>query len=225
MMVMAGGVLIAVLRHWYAGEGLSEQIESTTRRAHAQKARDALLLALMAIVAVGFGGAVGPEAGILAVASELSALVSMLIARNAAEERFIAETGAAGALGGLYGSPQGGAMLSQEQREAPRWQIYLAGVAGLLDFLLTANWILPGNSIRIELPEHVSMRDGADMLGAILPAMVGAATGHPYGQGARCQSVCLRFETGTLSERIISLCSPRGPHRQMRQTPARRRPG
>jgi H+/Cl- antiporter ClcA len=177
VMVMAGGVLIAILRRWYAGEGLSEQIEATTRRAHARKARDALLLALMAIVAVGFGGAVGPEAGILAVVSELSALVSLLIARNAAEERFIAETGAAAALGGLYGSPPGGAMLSQEQREAPRWQIYLAGVAGLLGFLLTASWVLPGNPIRIELPEHVSMRDGADMLGAILPAMVGAATG------------------------------------------------
>lgn len=177
VMVMAGGMLIAVLRHWYAGEGLAEQIEATTRRAHARKARDALLLALMAIVAVGFGGAVGPEAGILAVVSELSALVSMLIARNAAEERFIAETGATGALGGLYGSPPGGAMLSQEQREAPRWQVYLAGVAGLLGFLVTAGWILPGNPIRIELPEHVSTRDGSDMLGAILPAIVGAAIG------------------------------------------------
>ncbi len=177
MMVMAGGVLIAALRHWYAGEGLSEQIEATTRRAHAQRGRDALLLALMAIVAVGFGGAVGPEAGILAVVSELSALVSMLIARNAAEERFIAETGAAGALGGLYGSPPGGAMLSQEQREAPRWQIYLAGVAGLFGFLLTASRVLPGNPIRIELPEHVSTRDGSDMLGAMLPAMVAAAIG------------------------------------------------
>lgn len=177
LMVMVGGVLIALLRHWHAGQGLAEQIEATTRRAHAQKARDALLLALMAVVAVGFGGAVGPEAGILAVVSELSALVSMMIARNAAEERFIAETGAAGALGGLYGSPPGGAMLSQEQREAPQWQIYLAGVAGLLGFLLTARWILPGNPIRIDLPEHVATRDGSDMLGAMLPAIVGAALG------------------------------------------------
>lgn len=122
-MVMVGGVLIAILRHWYAGEGLSEQIEATTRRAHARKARDTLLLALMAIVAVGFGGAVGPEAGILAVVSELSALVSILIARNAADERFIAEAGAAGALGGLYGSPPGGAILSQEHRDGrSTWQ-------------------------------------------------------------------------------------------------------
>ncbi|WP_315927655.1 chloride channel protein [Mesorhizobium sp. SP-1A] len=177
VMVMAGGVLIAVLRYWYVGEGLSEQIEKATRRADAQKARDALLLALMAIVAVGFGGAVGPEAGILAVVSELSGLVSMLIARNAAEARFIAETGAAGALGGLYGSPPGGAMLSQDEHAAPRWQIYLAGVAGLLGFLLTASRILPGNPIRIELPPHVSARDGSDMFAAVLPAMVGAASG------------------------------------------------
>lgn len=176
-MVMAGGVLIAILRHWHAGEGLAEQIETTTRRDDAPKVRNALLLALMAIVAVGFGGAVGPEAGILAVVSELSALVSMLIARNAVEERFIAQTGAAGALGGLYGSPPGGAMLSQEEHAAPRWQVYLAGVAGLLGFLLTASWILPGNPIRIELPEHVSARDGSDMLGAILPAIAGAAIG------------------------------------------------
>lgn len=174
--VMLGGLIIAILRHWHAGEGLAEQLEGE-ESPPAQKARNAALLALMAIVAVAFGGAVGPEAGILAVVAEISALISMLIARNAAEDRFIAEAGAAGALGGLYGSPPAGAMLSQEELEAPRWQIYLAGVSGLLGFLLTASLIMPGNPIRIELPDHVSARDGTDMLGAILPAGLGAAGG------------------------------------------------
>ena len=176
LVIASGGVIIALLRHWYAGEGLSEQIDAV-RRPHEQKHRNALLLALMAIIAVGFGGAVGPEAGILAVVAEMSALITSLIAHDATDERLIGEAGAAGALGGLYGSPPGGAAIAQEHPEAPQWQVYLAGLTGLLGFLLVAKRLLPEIGLRIHLPPHEAAGDGTDMLWALLPAALGAAIG------------------------------------------------
>jgi H+/Cl- antiporter ClcA len=175
--IMTGGVIIAVLRYLYAGPDLQQQIESA-RRPHDGKVRNTAIVAMMAVVAVGFGGAVGPEAGILAVVAELSALITYLIARNNADEsRMIGEIGAAGALGGLYGSPPGGAIIAQEHPEAPKLQLYLAGLTGLLGFLFVASRILPEGSLRIWLPEHQAAADGTDILAALLPAVMGAATG------------------------------------------------
>lgn len=175
--IMTGGIIIAVLRYLYAGPDLQQQIENA-RRPHDGRVRNTAILAMMAVVAVGFGGAIGPEAGILAVVAELSALITYLIARNNADEsRMIGEIGAAGALGGLYGSPPGGAIIAQEHPEAPKLQLYLAGLTGLLGFLLVASRILPGGSLRIWLPEYQAAADGTDILAALLPALMGAATG------------------------------------------------
>ena len=59
-MIMVGGAILAFLRHWYAGLALNEQINGV-RHPEQQKRRNTAFLALMAIVAVGFGGAIGPE--------------------------------------------------------------------------------------------------------------------------------------------------------------------
>ena len=175
--VMTGGCIIAMLRHLYAGRDLQQQIE-TVHRPQEGKVRDTAILAVMAVVAVGFGGAVGPEAGILAVVAEMSVLVSYLIARNnIAESRLIGEIGAAGALGGLYGSPPGGAVIAQQHPEAPKLQLYLAGLTGLFGFLFVASRILPGNPLRVWLPDHQPAADGTDILFAIPPALLGAAAG------------------------------------------------
>lgn len=176
LMIMAGGALIAVLRHWHAGEELSEQM-AHARTPQQQKRRDTLLLAAIAVIAVGFGGAIGPEAGILAVVGEMSVLVTMLIARNNTDARLIGEVGAAGALGGLYGSPPGGAVIAQEHPEAPKWQLYLAALAGLLGFLMTASRFLPENPLHIDLPPYQLPGDGTDILYALIPAILGAGVG------------------------------------------------
>ena len=175
--IMAGGCIIAMLRHLYAGRDLQQQIENA-RSPQNGNVRDTAILAVMAVVAVGFGGAVGPEAGILAVVAEMSALISYLIARNnTADSRLIGEIGAAGALGGLYGSPPGGAIIAQEHPEAPKLLVYLAGLAGLLGFLLVGSRILPGGGLRIWLPPHQAAGNGVDMLWALLPALIGAGAG------------------------------------------------
>lgn len=174
--VLTGTLLIAGLRHLYEGASLAEQISGASDSGP-NRHRNAALLALMAIVAVAFGGAIGPEAGILAVMAEISALIGAALARNAAEQRLLQDVGTAGALGGLYGSPPGGAMVAQENPEAPRWQLYLAGLTGLFGFLWIGGMFLPENALRITLPAHVPAADGTDMLHAIIPALLGAGVG------------------------------------------------
>lgn len=174
--IMVGGVLIAVLRHFYAGESLAAQV-ADARDPDANRWRNTLLLAGMAVVAIAFGGAIGPEAGILAVIAEMSTVIAALIARNHAEARLIGEVGASGALGGLYGSPPGGAMIADAEPETPKWQLYLAAVTGLIGFLVVGQRILAGGGFRIHLPSYVPANDGSDFLWAIVPALMGAAVG------------------------------------------------
>lgn len=176
--VMAGGVLIAVLRFWDDGQPLAQQIESATHPETGKgNLRNASIMSAMAIIAVSFGGAIGPEAGILAVIAELAALVSLVLARNAAERHFLGEVGVAGAMGGLYGSPPGGAAMAQDDAEAPRWQIYLAGFAGLAGFLLVTRNMLHGEGMRVQLPPWDAVAIGSDMIWALLPAILGGAIG------------------------------------------------
>ncbi|MBB3994835.1 H+/Cl- antiporter ClcA [Sulfitobacter undariae] len=204
VMIMLGGVCIAVLRHWHEGESLSEQIEDI-RNPSAPKHRDTVLLAAMAIIAVGFGGAVGPEAGILAVVAEMSAFVTLLIARNQEDSRMISEVGAVAALSGIYGSPPGAAMMTETKPEAPKWQLFLAALAGLLGFMLVASRFLPDGAIRIHLPVYQAARDGTDMLRALLPAGLGTAVGLAFvmihtpmrALLARCGPVAVQTLIGT----------------------------
>ncbi|MFV0294079.1 MAG: chloride channel protein [Paracoccus sp. (in: a-proteobacteria)] len=173
LIIMTGGGLIASLRRVYDGEPLAEQLADI--RDPAPDARhNAMVMAIMAIVAVGFGGAVGPEAGILAVVTELSALVSIRLARSNQETRLLAEASAAGALGGLYGSPPAGAVVVEEHPEAPRWQLYLAALTGLFGFLMTASLFLPEHALRLKLPDYVASGNGSDMILSLLPALFGA---------------------------------------------------
>lgn len=174
--VMAGGAIIAGLRHVYHGETLDAQLQDLRDPARIKR-RETLLIAAMAVVAVAFGGAIGPEAGILAVVAELSALVTIHIARNGAEARLLSEAGAAGALGGLYGSPPAGAVIAQDNPQAPRWQLYLAALTGLLGFLVVLSRFLPEQPLHIALPAHKPAGDGTDMIRALLPAALGAIGG------------------------------------------------
>ncbi|RNF36092.1 hypothetical protein [Paracoccus methylarcula] len=123
VVILAGGGIIALLRSRSDGIGLSRQIALAHQPA-ATQIRKTGILALTAVIAVGFGGAVGPEAGILAVVAELSVLVTALLARLHHPVDMVGEIGAAGALGGLYGSPPGGACC-WERSSKPRNGSYL----------------------------------------------------------------------------------------------------
>lgn len=213
-MIMAGGGLLALLQYMRHGGtaqdgGVREQLADLPLRAAGKagqlnKRRDIALLALSAIVAVGFGGAVGPEAGLLAVVAECSAIVSALLAKTQAEQRLIHETGAVAALAGLYAAPPGAAMLLDEQEDAAPKQPtspaapsrsapdlhaaeagqatplpikLLAGVSGFGGFLCLKRGLLPGDFQPLPLPAHTLPGDGSDMLLALPSALAGAALG------------------------------------------------
>lgn len=178
VIIMAGGVLIALIRRFtkdYELE-LGQQV-SDARDLLNVRHRLVLLVAATAVVSVGFGGALGPEAGILAVVTEISAIMSALLAQSAQERRLIGEAGVAGALSGLYGSPPGGAIVGDEGSRTPFSLLLGAGVAGLLGFLLSASVLLESGAFRVQLPAYSAAGDGTDLLRAIPPALLGAVTG------------------------------------------------
>jgi H+/Cl- antiporter ClcA len=178
VIIMAGGALIAAIRYFtrdYEAE-LSQQLEDARDPVNIRH-RMVLLVAAAAVVSVAFGGALGPEAGIVAVVTEISAVMSLLIARNQEDRRLIGEAGVAGALSGLYGSPPGGAVISETENRTPLPILLAAGVAGLLGFLLAASVVLEPGAFRVHLPAYDAPGDGTDILSAILPGLLGALAG------------------------------------------------
>lgn len=191
--IMAGGGLIALLRHIMQGRDpdLAGQIKEAAD-ANGPKAGDIALLAAIAIISVAFGGAVGPEAGILAVVAELSVIVSLAIRASKEQQQLIGEVGVAAALGGLYASPPGGALIpsdevvaegissagtAEKQSEGLRPLLFLAGLMGFVGFLATASWILDGDDMRVALPAFEQTSVLATMLHSILPAILGGLAG------------------------------------------------
>lgn len=104
---MVGGLLLAGLRSRSNEMNLDEQIADAADPVGLHRRRTAVL-GLGAVIAVGFGGAIGPEAGLIPIVAELSALIGIRLTRSHAEARALGQAGTAAALAGLYSSPQGG---------------------------------------------------------------------------------------------------------------------
>lgn len=132
--ILLGGALLIVLDRAAPSEDLQTLLRQSGDPAGLPR-RAILTTALAAIVAVAFGGAVGPEAGIVAVVAQLSTIVAHLIGEDVAMRRTIGEAGSAGALGGFYGSPPGAAAIDGDEL-GPRKVLQLgAGFAGFFAFL------------------------------------------------------------------------------------------
>ena len=61
----------------------------------------------------------GPEAGLVAVVTEASAIIALRIARSRAEARLIGDTGTVAALSGLSGAPPGAAVYADADTALP----------------------------------------------------------------------------------------------------------
>ncbi|TMV07935.1 chloride channel protein [Ruegeria sediminis] len=184
---IVGGFLIGLTRTGSNHvQTLNEQIDAASEPLKEQQ-RTILMTALGAAIAVGFGGALGPEAGLIAAITEISVLVSMILARSAAEAQTIGRASVSAALAGLYASPPGGFAYSVEDEGKSGWARaaeasipylgFIAAVAGFVGFKLAANLLFEGGFHRIHLPHYQSPGDGSDLLQAVFPAIFGALLG------------------------------------------------
>jgi H+/Cl- antiporter ClcA len=177
--MLAGGAAIGLTRLMAAGPDLEEQI-AQARDPLAIHRREAAWVALGAIFAVAFGGAIGPEAGILAVTAQLSSFVSLRLARSAATRRSLAEAGIAGALSGVYGSPAGGPIHAEAKDAVPRPVLILAGLAGFMGFVVTAEFLMDGAIGMMRLPRLTAESTIWDTALACLAGAAGAAAGAAF---------------------------------------------
>lgn len=103
--ICAGGALLIVLRRISEPLSMAELLRADPTD-RARRHRIILVTAMSGIVSIAFGGAVGPEAGLLAVIALVSVLVGHFIIRDLREERMLHSASTAGALSGLYASPR-----------------------------------------------------------------------------------------------------------------------
>lgn len=177
--IMVGGGIIALLRRYTIDIDLDGQIADAADPVGVRRVKTGVLAA-SAIVAVGFGGAVGPEAGLLAVVAEAAAIVGIRIARTHAEQVVIGRAGSAAALAGLYGSPPGAAAYDDDALDPPKLVYIVSAVAGLLGFVITTGLVGREGRISLGLPAYEAPGDGTDLLLSVAPAVLGAlfATGY-----------------------------------------------
>lgn len=176
-LVLLGGGILALLRH-RTGEGdLDSQLEENPKQFRWDQTA---FLALSAITAVAFGGAIGPEAGLLAVVAQLSILVGGRIAASQEQERLLLETGSAAALAAIYGSPPAGAVYRDDSFTPSKLPGLMAGAVGFLAFLATMH-LIGGDRHALHLP-LAPRGDLAVTFLAIPAALLGAAlaVGHTW---------------------------------------------
>jgi len=177
--ILVGGVLIAGLRRVSEEANLEQEVALTADPVHLHRRRIGFL-AVSAVVAVAFGGAVGPEAGLIAVVAEVSSLAALRMARSREEQRLIGRVGSAAALSGLYGSPPGGAVYESDEISPSKALVFVAAVVGLGAFLLTSDLLGGLDMPPLGLPPYVTAHDGSDLLRAIAPAVAAALAAAVY---------------------------------------------
>lgn len=172
--ILVGGLLIAILRPYSLEADLPAQLE-TRGRVHQWKR--IAVLGLSAIIAVACGGAIGPEAGLVAVVTELSVLVSSRIKASADQEQLLRSSAQAAALSGFYTAPPAGAVMEDEELRPSRLPVVAASLAGFLAFLITYR-LLGGDPHPLTFPEGTT--DPMTDLLAIVPALAGILLGAIY---------------------------------------------
>lgn len=176
VIVAIGGVLIALLRTHILDIDVNAQmhLEASTQQ---RRWKAIGLLGASAIIAVGFGGSLGPEAGLLAVVAQLSALVSAKIAHSRQEAALISQAGSAAALAGVYASPPAGATYADEEIAPSKLPVFLSAIAGFIAFIFTIK-ALGIESHALAIPALTI--DHPASLWAIIPAFLGGLLGIGY---------------------------------------------
>lgn len=178
LIIMVGGFLISLLRYFFPLSNLQALLKSAQDPISIQH-KIMLAIALSAIVAVAFGGAIGPEAGLIAIVAELSAFVIMRLSHEKSQQQALGEAVIAGSMSALYASAPAGAVVGQTSTHSqlPKAGLWLSALMGLLGFMWVSKHILHGNFERLELPSYVAALDGTDLVKSVIPGAIGVAMG------------------------------------------------
>lgn len=168
--ILVGGVGVGLLnRHGNPGD--LDALLATASDPRSVRRKAVGVTALSAIVAVGFGGAVGPEAGLVALVAELSAIVATRIARSHAEEELVGQAGSAAVLAGLYGSPPGASAYDDDSLAPPKLGVFLAATSGFVAFFSVLK-LFRGGGMAVELPPLAA--GPGDLVLSVVPGVLGA---------------------------------------------------
>src|SRR4051794_12009001 len=112
----AGGVLVGLIIHFVPGRGGESPLDGFHPGSGTPAPLPLLGIALAALLSLGFGAVVGPEAPLIAIGGGLAAAAVRLARRDAPAQTIavIAATGSFAAISALLGSPQIGAFLLME---------------------------------------------------------------------------------------------------------------
>lgn len=148
----AGGLVLGLLRRVAEPLTMAALLQADPED-RGRRHRIILVTAASAVVAVAFGGAVGPEAGLVAVVAEIWVLVGHRLTRDVAEARVLERSATAASLSGLYASPPGAAALDDDEIGPGKVLPVLAGVAGFFAFLLCSRLVFDAEGVQaVALP-------------------------------------------------------------------------
>ncbi|HIW95196.1 MAG TPA: hypothetical protein H9867_01725 [Candidatus Corynebacterium gallistercoris] len=131
--VVAAGALIAYIGRFIPQQTLAEQAHSAADLRDHHRGRG-LLIAASAFVAVVAGGAIGPEAGIIAIVGEMSALVTLRM-KEAKLKALLPAVGVGASMGAVWGSPAAGAAYDSDELTPGMALNVVAAAAGFLGFV------------------------------------------------------------------------------------------
>lgn len=179
---VVGGLLVGVGRARLGEWPVSiEQALADFRRDRAFDTAHLWQAALLSIISLGFGAALGPEAALTALLGGLGTLVGRYVSASAAARSSITYVGIVGSLGALFGHPGAAALplgVEPDERDegtaAPRGRLWLL-VPGLAAALAGA-WVFrnvhsEGSYFDLDLPDYDFA--AADLAWAVLPALAG----------------------------------------------------
>lgn len=175
--VVVGGIILTALRPYTDELGVDDQLAAARDPAGLHRRRFAILTA-SAVIAVAFGGSIGPEAGLVGVVTELSALVGVRLARGRDEERLLGQAGASAALAGLYGSPPGATAYDDDALGPTTLLNLVAAGFGFAGFVVVMR-VLGGHGAQIDLPAAPEA-DLLTLVRAVPAALLGCAAALCY---------------------------------------------
>lgn len=186
IVAVVGGLLVGLCVHFFGEyplelkEALEEfRVQGRFDEAHVWQG------VVTALVSLGFGASLGPEAALVGLAGGLGSLAARFIKASGQQAYAVSYFSISSALGAFFHSPLGGAALPVEapdEADLPSGWMFVAGSLAGLAGLMVFSWISPGGTFDfIWFPYVPDARQlVVDVLTAVGLALLGGLVGWAY---------------------------------------------